>query len=139
MPNYSVKYIFRLIEPVWTLIVLELSLYTDCIIFDQQIEYNDSEESKMEEENHKFKRGKFILFNTLIGYDSDDEDEKYGIEGLIFEIVDFAIDLFKRNGVKEVIHNGLSNFLLCIKGYCLMPKKSVNNITYKIFFLFLNC
>ena len=115
MPNYSFKYILKLIEPVWTLMVLELSLYTDCIIFNQQIEYNDTEEAKMDEENHKFQRG----------YDSDEEDEKYGIEGLIFEIVDFAIDLFKRNGVKEGIQSNLGNFLLCIKGYCLLPYNSV--------------
>jgi hypothetical protein len=59
MPCYSAKFLFKLIEPVWKLIALELSLYTDCIIFNQQIEYNDSEESKMEEENHKFIRGKY--------------------------------------------------------------------------------
>jgi len=58
MPNYSAKYILKLIEPVWTLIVLELSIYTDCVIFNQQIEFNDSEESKMDEENHRYKRGK---------------------------------------------------------------------------------
>lgn len=65
MPNYSSKFIFRLIEPVWTLIVLELSLYTDCIIFNQEIEYNETEECKMEEENHKFTRGTYIKFNLI--------------------------------------------------------------------------
>lgn len=115
MPNYSSNYIYRLIEPVWRLMVLEIALYTDAVIFNKPIEYNDSEESKMEEENHIYQRG----------YESDDENEKYGIEGLIFEIIDFAIDLFKRNGVKEIIQPGLCKFLLCLKGYCLMPHNSV--------------
>jgi hypothetical protein len=59
MPNYSSKHILRLCEPVWTLIVLELSLYTDAIIFNLAIEYNETEESVMEEGNHNFKRGLF--------------------------------------------------------------------------------
>lgn len=62
MPNYSAKYIFRLIEPVWTLIVLEISLYTEVTIFNQKIEYTDSEENQMEEENHVYKRG---IYNNI--------------------------------------------------------------------------
>jgi hypothetical protein len=45
----------------------------------------------------------------------------------VFEIIDFAIDLFKRNGVKEAIQPQLCSFLLCIKGYCLMPYNSVSD------------
>jgi hypothetical protein len=121
MPNFSSKYVLRLIEPVWALIVLELSLYTDNVIFNKKIEFNESEEIIMEEENHNFTRG----------YESDDENEKYGIEGLIYETIDFGIDLFKRNGVKEAIQPALCNFLLCIKGYCLVSGSSV--IYYKYF------
>ncbi len=66
MPNYSAKYIFRLIEPIWILIVLELSLYTDCIIFNEKVEYDESEESKMEEENHNYKRGREGTLNIRV-------------------------------------------------------------------------
>jgi len=61
MPNYSLRYIHRLIEPVWTLIVLELSLYTDNIIFNKKIEYEESELAKIEEENHNYIRGISLL------------------------------------------------------------------------------
>ena len=44
----------------------------------------------MEDENHLYTRG----------YESDDEDEKYHVEGLILELIDLAvlIMLFSRNG-----------------------------------------
>lgn len=115
MPIYSSKFYAQLIEPSWRLIVLELSLYTDNVIFDKKINYDEEEVYQMEDENHIYTRG----------YESDDEDEKYGVEGLILELVDFSIDLLKRRNVMEGLRDLLLTFLLCIKGYCLMPHQSL--------------
>src|SRR5690242_12342868 len=111
MPVYSTKLLGQMIAPAWRLIVIELSLYTQNVIFNKPIVYEEEEEYKMEDENHNYTRG----------YESDDEDEKYGLEGLILESVDFSIDLLKRKSVLEAMRNFLLTFLLCIKGYCLMP------------------
>jgi hypothetical protein len=116
MPLYSCKFYGQLIEPTWRLIVLELSLYTQSIVFSNKIEYEEEEVYKMEDENHIYSRG----------YESDEEDEKYGIEGLIVELVDFSIDLLKRRNVMEALKSVLLTFLLCIKGYCLMPHHSIS-------------
>jgi hypothetical protein len=115
MPIYSSKFYSQLIEPSWRLIVLELSLYSDSVVFGKKIQYEEEEEYKMEDENHVYTRG----------YESDDEDEKYGIEGLMIELIDFAVDLLKRRNVMEGLKNVLLTFLLCIKGYCLMPYQSI--------------
>jgi hypothetical protein len=115
MPLYSCKFYGQLIEPTWRLIVLELSLYTQSIVFSNQIEYEEEEVYKMEDENHIYSRG----------YESDEEEEKYGIEGLIVELVDFSIDLLKRRNVMEALRSVLLTFLLCIKGYCLLPHHSI--------------
>ena len=67
MPIYSSKFFNQLIEPSWKLLVLELSIYTENVIFSGEIEYTEDEKYKMEDENHLYTRG----------YESDDEDEKY--------------------------------------------------------------
>jgi hypothetical protein len=115
MPLYSSRFFGQLIEPSWRLIVLELSLYTNTIIFTDKINYDEDEIYKMEDENHVYTRG----------YESDDEEEKYGIEGLIIELVDFSIDLLKNKHVMDDLKGVLLTFLLCIKGYCLMPHNSL--------------
>ena len=115
MPIYSSKFFNLLIEPTWRLIVLELSLYGDSVIFRKEIEYTENEEITMEEENHEYEHG----------YESDDEEEEHGMQGLILELIDFAIDLLKRNSVIEALRPALFTFLLCIKGYLLMPHNSI--------------
>jgi hypothetical protein len=57
MPSYSSKFYAQLIEPSWRLIVLELSLYTEKIIFDTEIQFDEEEVYKMEDENHNYTRG----------------------------------------------------------------------------------
>ena len=115
MPFYSGKLLNKMIGPSWRLIVLELSLYTEKIIFNRSLKYEEEEEYKMEDERH----------NYLRNYESDDEDEKYGIEGLVLEIIDFAVDLLKRRMVMEELRPALLTFLLCVKGYCLLPHNSI--------------
>jgi len=115
MPIYSSKFFNILIEPTWRLIVLELSLYGNSIIFNKEIEYTEEEEITIEEENHIYTHD----------YESDDDEELNGMEGLIMELIDFSIDLFQRNSVIEALKPVLFTFLLCIKGYLLMPHNSI--------------
>ena len=115
MPIYSSKFFNLLIEPAWRLIVLELNLYSNCIVFNKEIEYTEEEEITLEEENHIYEHG----------YESDDEEETNGMEGLIMELIDFTVDLLKRNAVIEALRPALFTFLLCIKGYLLLPYNSI--------------
>ena len=68
MPIYSSKFFNLLIEPAWRLIVLELSLYCNSVVFNKEIEYTEDEEITMEEENHIYEHG----------YESDDDEEING-------------------------------------------------------------
>ena len=115
MPIYSTKFFNLLIEPAWRLIVLELNLYSNSIVFNKEIEYTEEEEITMEEENHIYEHG----------YESDDDEEIGGMEGLIMELIDFTVDLLKRNSVIEALRPALFTFLLCIKGYLLLPHNSI--------------
>ena len=115
MPIYSSKFFNLLIEPAWRLIVLELSLYCNKVVFNKEIEYTEEEEITMEEENHIYEHG----------YESDDEEEINGMEGLILELIDFTVDLLKRNSIITALKPALFTFLLCIKGYLLLPYNSL--------------
>ena len=115
MPIYSSKFFNLLIEPTWRLIVLELSLYCNSVVFNKEIEYTEDEEITMEEENHIYDHG----------YESDDDEETNGMEGLILELIDFTVDLLKRNSIITALKPALFTFLLCIKGYLLLPYNSL--------------
>ena len=115
MPIYSSKFFNLLIEPTWRLIVLELNLYCNSIVFNKEIEYTEEEEITIEEENHIYEHG----------YESDDDEETSGMEGLIMELIDFTVDLLKRNSVIDALRPALITFLLCIKGYLLLPHNSI--------------
>ena len=115
MPIYSSKFFNLLIEPTWRLIVLELSLYCNSVVFNKEIEYTEDEEITMEEENHIYEHG----------YESEDDEEINGMEGLILELIDFTVDLLKRNSIITALKPALFTFLLCIKGYLLLPYNSL--------------
>ena len=115
MPIYSSKFFNLLIEPTWRLIVLELSLYCNNVVFNKEIEYTEDEEITMEEENHIYEHG----------YESEDDEEISGMEGLILELIDFTVDLLKRNSIITALKPALFTFLLCIKGYLLLPYNSL--------------
>lgn len=65
------------------------------------------------------------MIKAKAGYESDDQEEKYGIEGLIAELTDLTIDILENRSILQALKNDLTTFLLCIKGYCLMPNNSI--------------
>ena len=116
MPVYSKKFFVQLIQPSWRILVQQLPLYINIIVFGtKNIQYDEYEQKKILDENYEYQRG----------YESEDDDEKYGIEGLIIEMIDFATDLLKRKNMFRMMQRSLLNFLLCIKHYCLLPDNSV--------------
>ena len=115
LQRYFSQHIQTVILPVWKLILFELPLYTDIIIFNKKIEYTEDEENQIEDKNYLYERG----------IESDEEGEIYGVEGLIAELTDLTIDLLKNKSILLAIKGFLQTFLLCIKGYCLLPHTSL--------------
>ena len=115
MPYYSYKYLEELIQPAWILLVHEISIFSDNHLLKEPIEFNEDELDVQEDENHLYKRG----------YESDKEDEVYGLQGLVLELIDYANDLLKREEILNASVETLPMFLLCIKGYTLMPHEMV--------------
>lgn len=116
MPIYSSSFYFDIIEPAWKTLVVHMTLYTEKVIFNNELEYSESELVKIEEENHNYTRG----------YESEDEEESYGLEGLCLELIDLAIDLLERENVVKAVGDQLITLLLCLKGYSLMSNQTVS-------------
>lgn len=115
MPIYSSSFFTEMIEPAWRVLVLEMTLYTDKIVFDKSLDFSESELQKIKEEGYDYTRG----------YESEDEEEIYGIEGFVTELIDFAVDLLKRNGMMEALQDHMLTLFLCLKGYCLMSHQNM--------------
>lgn len=115
MPIYSSSFFTDMIEPAWRVIVLEMTLYTQKVVFNQPLDYSEQELSKSAEENYDYTRG----------YESDEEEEIYGIEGFVMELIDFAVDLLKRRGIMEALQDYMLTLFLCLKSYCLMPHQTM--------------
>lgn len=115
MPIYSSSFFTEMIEPAWRVLVLEMTLYTDKIVFDKPLDFSESELQKIKEEGYDYIRG----------YESEDEEEIYGIEGFVTELIDFAVDLLKRNGMMEALQDHMLTLFLCLKGYCLMSHQNM--------------
>jgi hypothetical protein len=115
MPIYSSSFYFEIIEPAWRTLVVHMTLYTEKVVFNNELEYTELEQAKIKEENHDYQRG----------YESEDEEETYGLEGLSLELIDLAIDLLERENVVKAIKDQLITLLLCLKGYSLMTNTTV--------------
>jgi len=115
MPYYSKKFFSQLIQPSWKLLIHELPFYSTLTIFGNNIEYDEYEQKKITDENYNYERG----------YESESDEEKYGIEGLVLELIDFITDLLKRKNILGALQHSLPNFLMCIKEYCLLSENSV--------------
>lgn len=115
MPIFSSSFFSDLIEPAWRVLAAEMTLFNEKVVFNNEIAYSEGEIMYMNEEGYNYNRG----------YESDEEDEIYGIEGLIHELIDLAIDLLRRQGVVEAVEDHILTLFLCLKGYCLMPNNSI--------------
>lgn len=115
MPIYSSSFFSEMIEPAWRVLVLEMTLYTEKVVFNKELEFSETELLKIKEEGYDYTRG----------YESEDEEEVYGVEGFVTELIDFAVDLLKRNGMMEALQDHMLTLFLCLKGYCLMPHQTM--------------
>ena len=117
MPLFSKNFVDFIIEPTWKLIISLQSFYLEQIISDKEMIFSQEELNIMQAENHNYSRG----------YESDDEEETYGLEGLVKELIKFLIVSLENNQVMKKLKNYLPMFLISIKNYCI-----ITNETYSL-------
>jgi|JI10StandDraft_1071094.scaffolds.fasta_scaffold368781_2 hypothetical protein len=115
MPIYSSSFFSELIEPVWRVLVQEVTLYCRKVVFNEEFEFSEQEKQKLSEEGFEYSRG----------YESESEDEVFGIEGFILELIDLTVDLLKRQGMMEALQDHMLTLFLCLKSYSLLKHEHI--------------
>lgn len=113
MPSFSKKFVDFIIEPTWKLVISLQFFYLEKIISKKEMIFTQEELNIIEAENHNYSRG----------YESDDEEETYGLEGLIKELIKFLMISLENNQVKKKLKSYLPVFLPCIKNYCIISNE----------------
>lgn len=116
MPLFSKNFIDFIIEPTWKLVVSLQYFYLEMIISGKEIVFSHAELELIEAQNHNYSRG----------YESEDEEETYGLEGLLKELIKFLTISLENNQVKKKLKSYLPVFLLLIKNYSIMPNETLS-------------
>jgi len=116
MPCLSNDFVDILIEPTWRLLINILPFYLSKILSGRDLDFSEEEKKTIEAENHNYFRG----------YESDEEEEIYGIEGFINELIRFLINCLKKEEVKLKLKNSLSIFLLITKNFCILESNKIS-------------
>ncbi len=116
MPLFSKKFVDFIIEPTWKLVASLQVYYLEKIVSGKEIVFSQEELRVIEAENHNYSRG----------YESDEEEETYGLEGLIKELMKFLKNSLENNQVKKKLKSFLPAFLICIKNYCIMSNETIS-------------
>ena len=84
--NYSREQINNILQPAWKLLNFHLPIFTELLGYNSKIE----DLAKEEEE-------------TDMGYESDDDTDVYGIEGMTLNLIDLLTSLVSRPNVQELV------------------------------------
>lgn len=116
MPSFSINFVDLIIEPIWKLAVVLQWYYLERIISNKEILFSPEELQIIESENQNYSRG----------YESDDEEETNGLEGLLKELIKFLTISLENTHVMKKVKNYLPLFLLSVKNYCMISNEIVN-------------
>lgn len=90
-------------------------MYCRKVVFNEEFEFSEQEKQKLSEEGFEYSRG----------YESESEDEIFGIEGFILELIDLTVDLLKRQGMMEALQDHMLTLFLCLKSYSLLKHEHI--------------
>ena len=85
-----------ILKPAWKLLNFHLPIFTEVLGYNQPITANSDEEPLPED-------------NYQRGYESEDEDEAYGVEGMTLQLLELLTTLISRQNVQEVVKQGLES------------------------------
>jgi hypothetical protein len=54
------------------------------------------------------------------GYESDDEDEVYGVEGMTIQLIELLITLVSKPSVQELVKMGMAPLMMTISSYMIL-------------------
>ena len=101
--NFSRECINMILKPAWKLLNFHLPIFTEALGY--KIPVQDLADAEAE---------------GTIGYESDDEEETYGIEGMTLNLIDLLTSLVSRLSVQEVIRQGMVPLITTISSFMIL-------------------
>lgn len=118
MPQYYSNNTKESIEYCFNTLINSLLFYTEECVLRHSLTYSQKEKTVMETEGHLYTRG----------YESDNENdnEKYGLEGLIGELLNLMCDSLSNSHAVEFLQKYFYHLMLIIKCYSLLSYSLVD-------------
>jgi len=107
--NYSKECINMILKPAWKLLNTHLRVFTEVQAFGTDIKTLMNEEDADDEERER-------------GYESEDEEEVYGIPGMTLHLVELLTSLVSRPSVQEIVKMGVLPLLTTISSYMVLTR-----------------
>jgi hypothetical protein len=98
-----------ILKPAWKLLNFHLPVYSEVIGYRQDLKNLQTESGEDAEPDIEH------------GYESDDEEEVFGIEGMTLQLIELLTTLIARPNVQEVVRQGLNPMLTTVSSFMILP------------------
>ena len=95
-----------ILKPAWKLLNSHLPIFTEVVAYHSPIPMPDEPDSDQDDDH--------------VGNESFEDDEKYGIEGMTFHLIELLSTLVMRPNVQALVMQGLVPLLTSVSSYLLI-------------------
>ena len=95
-----------ILKPAWKLLNSHLPIFTEVVAYHSPIPAPDEPDSDQDDDH--------------VGNESFEDDEKYGIEGMTFHLLELLSTLVMRPNVQALVMQGLVPLLTSVSSYLLI-------------------
>ncbi len=106
--NYSRECINLILKPAWKLLNNHLPVYTEVVAYGQPIEG-----MRLEDDDE--------VVEIERGYESDDAEDSYGVEGMTLQLLELLTTLVQRHSVHEVVRVGIIPLIATVASFMAIP------------------
>eukprot|EP00347_Sterkiella_histriomuscorum_P024270 403331713 len=104
--TYSRDCINQILEPSWQLLNFHLPVFTEVLGYNQSLKDFQGDDQETEEYNK--------------GYESEEEGEPEGVEGMTLQLIELLTTLISRQNVQEVVKQGIVPLITTISSYMII-------------------
>jgi hypothetical protein len=104
--NFSKDSINMILKPAWKLLNSHLPIFTEVVAYHSPIPTPDEPDSDQDD--------------NYVGNESFEDDEKSGIEGMAFHLLELLSTLVMRPNVQALVMQGLVPLLTSVSSYLLI-------------------
>ena len=105
--NFSRECINMILKPAWKLLNIHLPVFTEALGYG-----TDISELRDDDDDEEVERG----------FESEDEEETYGVEGMTLHLIELLTSLVSRPSVMEIVKMGILPLITTVSSYMICCK-----------------